>query len=92
MVAKYGTGATVAQNRRARFDYFIEDTVEAGIVLTGTEVKSLRENSASIGEILCRSERRRYLFDQREYPGISTGRGENEPRPEAAAKASASQA
>ena len=33
-----------------RFDYFIEDTVEAGIVLTGTEVKSLRENSASIGE------------------------------------------
>ena len=50
MAAKYGAGATVSQNRRARFDYFIEDTVEAGIVLTGTEVKSLRENSASIGE------------------------------------------
>ena len=50
MAAKFEIGATVAQNRRASFDYFIEDKVEAGIVLTGTEVKSLRENSASIGE------------------------------------------
>jgi SsrA-binding protein len=41
---------TVAQNRRARFDYFIEDVVEAGIMLTGTEVKSLRLGQASVGE------------------------------------------
>jgi SsrA-binding protein len=41
---------TVAQNRRARFDYFIEDTLEAGIVLTGTEVKSLRAGQASVNE------------------------------------------
>ncbi|MCE9508052.1 MAG: SsrA-binding protein SmpB [Alphaproteobacteria bacterium] len=41
---------TVAQNRKARFDYFIEDTMEAGIVLTGTEVKSLRGGQASINE------------------------------------------
>ncbi|HEX2752146.1 MAG TPA: SsrA-binding protein SmpB [Alphaproteobacteria bacterium] len=41
---------TVAQNRRARFDYFIEETLEAGIVLTGTEVKSLRAGQASINE------------------------------------------
>ena len=40
----------VAQNRRARHDYFIEDTVEAGLVLTGTEVKSLRQGRASIVE------------------------------------------
>lgn len=40
----------VAQNRRARFDYFIEETVEAGIVLAGTEVKSLRAGKASINE------------------------------------------
>jgi SsrA-binding protein len=40
----------VAQNRRARHDYFIEDTVEAGIVLMGSEVKALREGKASIGE------------------------------------------
>ncbi len=41
---------TVAQNRRARFDYTIQDTVEAGIVLVGTEVKSLRRGGASITE------------------------------------------
>ena len=39
-----------AQNRRARFDYFIDDTLEAGIILTGTEVKSLRSGRASINE------------------------------------------
>lgn len=39
-----------AQNRRARFDYFIEDTLEAGLMLTGTEVKSLRTGKASINE------------------------------------------
>jgi SsrA-binding protein len=41
---------TVAQNRKARFEYFIEDTMEAGIILTGTEVKSLRGGQASINE------------------------------------------
>jgi SsrA-binding protein len=40
----------VAQNRRARHDYSILDTVEAGLVLTGTEVKSLRQGKASLGE------------------------------------------
>ncbi|MEL0021522.1 MAG: SsrA-binding protein, partial [Rickettsiales bacterium] len=50
MPAKYEADVTVAQNRRARFDYFIEDTLEAGIILTGTEVKSLRANSASLNE------------------------------------------
>ena len=38
----------VATNRRARHDYTIEDTYEAGIVLQGTEVKSLREGRASL--------------------------------------------
>jgi SsrA-binding protein len=40
----------VAENRRARFEYFIEDTWEAGISLTGTEVKSLRKGQANITE------------------------------------------
>lgn len=40
----------VAENRRARFDYFIEDVFEAGIALTGTEVKSLRFGEGSIAE------------------------------------------
>ena len=39
---------TIAQNRRARHDYHIEDTYEAGLVLTGTEVKSLRAGRASL--------------------------------------------
>ena len=38
----------VATNRRARHDYAIDDTYEAGLVLTGTEVKSLREGRASL--------------------------------------------
>jgi len=40
----------VAENRRARFDYAIEETYEAGIALTGTEVKSLRFGEGSIAE------------------------------------------
>ena len=40
----------VAENRRARFEYFLEDFFEAGIVLTGTEVKSLRAGDGSIAE------------------------------------------
>lgn len=39
---------TIARNKKARHEYYIEDTWEAGIVLTGTEVKSLREGRASL--------------------------------------------
>ncbi|MGH3508643.1 MAG: SsrA-binding protein SmpB [Nocardioidaceae bacterium] len=38
----------VAQNKKARYDYFVEDTFEAGLVLQGTEVKSLRAGRASL--------------------------------------------
>ncbi len=41
---------TVAENRRARYEYFIETVYEAGIALTGTEVKSLRGGEGSIAE------------------------------------------
>ena len=40
----------VAENRKARFNYFIEEVIEAGIQLTGTEVKSLRGGKATIAE------------------------------------------
>jgi len=40
----------IAENRRARFDYFLEETFEAGLMLTGTEVKSLRVGKANIAE------------------------------------------
>ncbi|MFA7276151.1 MAG: SsrA-binding protein SmpB [Pseudobdellovibrionaceae bacterium] len=41
---------TVAENRRARFDYFLEEYFEAGIMLSGTEVKSLRHGQCSLNE------------------------------------------
>jgi SsrA-binding protein len=50
------TGA-IAENRRARYDYEILDTLEAGIVLTGTEVKSLRTGKAQITEAYASPER-----------------------------------
>ncbi len=40
----------IAQNKKAHHDYFLHDTFEAGIVLTGTEVKSLRDGRASLAE------------------------------------------
>jgi SsrA-binding protein len=43
-------GGQAAQNRRARYDYLIGDTIEAGIMLAGTEVKSLRQGKGNIAE------------------------------------------
>ena len=52
---KNGTGdrKIVAENRKARHDYFIEDTVEAGIELFGTEVKSIREGKVNLKDSYC---------------------------------------
>ena len=44
----------VCQNRKARHDYFIDEVYEAGIVLSGPEVKSLRESRASIKDTYAR--------------------------------------
>jgi SsrA-binding protein len=50
-MAKEGSASrSVAQNRRARFDYFIDEKIEAGLVLEGSEVKSLRQGQASLSE------------------------------------------
>ena len=51
------TTGPVAENRRARYDYEILDTLEAGIMLTGTEVKSLRTGKAQITESYASPER-----------------------------------
>ena len=48
MTRESGRGKLIAQNKKARHDYTITDTYEAGIVLTGTEVKSLRQGRASL--------------------------------------------
>ena len=54
MARKKPEAARVAQNRKARRDYFIEETYEAGIVLTGTETKSLRNGRANINDSYAR--------------------------------------
>jgi len=55
--AQFDKKKIVAENRRAKFDYFIEDVFEAGIMLTGTEVKSLRTGKAQITESYASPER-----------------------------------
>ncbi len=44
---------SIAKNKRAYFEYAIEDTYEAGIALTGAEIKSVRDKKVSIGEAYC---------------------------------------
>lgn len=57
MAAKKEDGhKTVAENRKARHEYFVTDTYEAGIMLTGTEVKALRSGHANIGESFAEAE------------------------------------
>ena len=50
-------GGTIAQNRRARHEFSIEDTLEAGIVLRGTEIKSIRAGRVSLADAYARIER-----------------------------------
>ncbi len=69
-----GARQVVAQNRQARRNYEIEDTLEAGLVLTGSEVKSLRSGQASIREAYGRDEDGElYLLNANipEYPGAN---------------------
>ena len=51
-MAKQSGMKLIANNKKARHDYFIEETYEAGIALHGTEVKSLRQGQCSIKEAL----------------------------------------
>ena len=50
IVVKKNTGGTIAQNKRARHDYFVEEKFEAGLSLQGWEVKSLRAGRMTITE------------------------------------------
>ena len=52
-----GEEKTVAQNRKARHEYSIEDSFEAGIALTGTEIKSVRAGKVSLAEAYARIEK-----------------------------------
>lgn len=52
----------VANNKKARHDYFIEDTYEAGIVLTGTEIKSIRQGKVNIKESYAKIENQEMIL------------------------------
>ncbi|ASS90318.1 MAG: SsrA-binding protein SmpB [Bacillaceae bacterium] len=52
-----GEGKLIAQNKKAHHDYFIEETYEAGIVLQGTEIKSIRAGRANLKDAFARVEK-----------------------------------
>ncbi|HYE43522.1 MAG TPA: SsrA-binding protein SmpB [Caulobacteraceae bacterium] len=71
----------IAENRRARYDYFIEETVEAGLALTGTEVKSLRNGRANIAESYAAVEGREITLVNADIPPYGhANRFNHEPR------------
>jgi len=75
------TGKLIAENRRARFDYFLEETVEAGLVLTGSEVKSLRLGKANIAESYAGAEGREFVLVNAYIPEYGpANRFNHEPR------------
>ena len=67
----------VAENRRARHEYFINDVVEAGIMLTGTEVKALREGKANIAESYASPEDGAIWLINANIPEYSAGNRQN---------------
>lgn len=69
----------VAQNKKARHDYSIEDRVEAGIVLTGTEVKSLRAGRASLVDGYAFIENGEAWLDAVNIPSYAQGTWTNHP-------------
>ena len=74
-------GRVIAENRRARYDYFLEDSVEAGLALTGSEVKSLRTGRANIAESYAAVEGREIVLVNADIPPyVQANRFNHEPR------------
>ncbi len=67
------TEKVIATNRRARHEYHIEESLEAGLALTGTEVKSLRSGRASLGEAYARVERGEVWLHHLHIPPYDAG-------------------
>ena len=71
----------IAENRRARFDYFLEDYIEAGIQLLGTEIKALRDGRANIAESYVSPEGRELVLVNADIPPYKqANRFNHEPR------------
>lgn len=67
------SGRPIADNRRARFDYEIGDTLEAGLVLQGTEVKSLRQGKANLTHAHIRVEKGEAFLVNADIPEYGSG-------------------
>lgn len=75
------TSKVIAENRRAKFDYFLEDNVEAGIMLLGTEIKALRLGRANIAESYAAVEGREIVLINADIPPYAqANRFNHEPR------------
>jgi SsrA-binding protein len=74
-------GETVAVNRKARHDFTIEDTLEAGLVLTGTEIKSLRDGKGNLTAAYARIDRgEAWLIGAHIAPWAGASGSNHEPR------------
>lgn len=75
-----GIGKVIAQNKKAYHDYFIEDTYEAGIVLLGTEIKSIREGKVSIKDAYAHIENNQaYIYNMHITQYAFGTKGNHEP-------------
>jgi SsrA-binding protein len=79
-MALRGDEKYVAQNRRARHDYLIDSTVEAGMMLTGTEVKVLRKGLASIAEAYAAEKDGNIYLLNSHFPLYASARVNHDPR------------
>jgi SsrA-binding protein len=79
-MALRGDEKYVAQNRRARHDYLIDSTVEAGMMLTGTEVKVLRKGLASIAEAYAAEKEGNIYLLNSHFPIYASARVNHDPR------------
>jgi SsrA-binding protein len=76
-------GETVAVNRKARHDFKVEDTLEAGIALTGTEIKSVRKGNVNLQHAFARIEHgEAWLIGMHVAPWTGASRYNHEPRRE----------
>jgi SsrA-binding protein len=73
------TRKLIAENRRARFDYFLDEVFEAGLALTGTEVKALREGRANIAESYAATEGREIVLVNANIPEYGPANRFNHP-------------
>jgi len=74
------TTGRIAENRRARYDYQIEETLEVGLILQGSEVKSLRSGKASIVESYAAEEKGSLVLINANIPVYPAARENHEPK------------